>query len=137
MDVALRVTFEYDGDRIAVRSIRRVAMRVPPGQAARSLRAAGQWVELRDAEGNVLYRRRAEVIPRSLEYPTGDPDRPIGRARAPDRGVASFLVPAHDRASSVAVVETPPDTGEAAVDAELEPTELLVVELDAGHDEGA
>lgn len=130
MDHALRVMFEYDDDRIELRSIRRIAMRVPRSQPPR---AAGQSVELRDAEGQVLYRRHAEVIPRFVEYPTGNADRPFDRVRAPSRGVASVLVPVHERARSVAVVEARPDPGVAAADRALGTAELVAVDLEPGH----
>lgn len=133
MDEALRVTFEYDDDRITLRSIRRIAMRVPPSQPPRSPRAAGQSVELRDAEGRVLYRRHAEVIRRFIEYPTGNAERPFDRVRAPSRGVASVLVPVYTQARSVAVIEARLEAAEVARDRTLETAELVAVDLEADH----
>jgi hypothetical protein len=135
MSEALRVTFEYDEDRIEVRSIRRIAMRVPPGSRPRRTGGAGQAVELRSAEGEVLYRRAGEVIPRTIEYPTGDADRPFGRVPAPRRGVASVLVPVDERARSVAIVETRRlhAEGDEERRAEAAASDLVTVDLQAGH----
>jgi hypothetical protein len=131
MDEALRVTFEYDDKRIELRAIRRVAMRVPPSQPAPRERTAGQAVELRDADGKVLYRRHGEIIPRFLEYPTGNADQPFGRAPVRRRQITSVLVPVHENARSVVVVEGRPPTGRAKRAAR--PAELVTVDLDAEH----
>jgi len=135
MPDALRVTFDYDGERIEVRSIRRIAMRVPPMSRSASSDVMGQAVELRAGDGEVLYRRAGQVIPRTVEYPTGDADRPLDRVLAPRRGVASVLVPVDERARSVAVVEgsRPRRGGGEDRSAEIVAADLVTIYLEADY----
>ena len=108
MDHAYRVTLEYDGEKFALKSMLRVAMRVPrgqsPGDIARNL--TGRFVELRGDADELLYRRAVgELIPPTIEYPTGDPDRPFGRAKPPRGATVAVLVPVREGGRKVAIVE--------------------------------
>lgn len=109
MDEAFRVTFEVGRDGMTLRSLRRLAMRAPAGEPQREGPAdtPGRFVELRDAHGTTFYRRHIDhIIPDTMEFPTGDPQRPLGRSRPTQRPcILPVLVPAAKDARSVAVVE--------------------------------
>ncbi len=107
MDEAYRLTFEFDGERFALISVRRLTMRVPPSQRTEAGDEVGRFVELRGEKGEVLYRRQiTDLIERTLEYPTGDPERPFGRVEARGRKtIVSVLVPVRKGARSVVLVE--------------------------------
>lgn len=135
MDEAFRVTFEMGRDGLALRSVRRLAMRAPAGaRGGRAENASpGRFVELRDARGAALYRRHIDhIIPDSMEFPTGDPERPLARGRPPTRAcILPILVPATKGARSLAVVEVsrPRARGTAKQAAPLRPRDLVSVEL--------
>ncbi|HVQ09215.1 MAG TPA: hypothetical protein VMS43_12360 [Allosphingosinicella sp.] len=120
MDEAYRLIFSFDGERVQLQSMEKLAMRVPPAIAAVSPGAeaglVGHFVELRDAEGAALYQRPiAPPEALRLEYPTGDPERPLGRAEAAAPATMSVLVPAREAGRSVALVEAAaPPGGDAA-----------------------
>lgn len=107
MDEAYRLTFEIDGDELALRSIRRLAMRAPAGEkrTASDGTVTGRFVELRGEKGEALYRRQiSSLIPERREYPTGDSQRPFGVTGSGPRGLVSVIVPAHEHARSIALV---------------------------------
>lgn len=107
MDEAYRLTFEIDGDELALRSVRRLAMRAPAGEKRTTSdgTVTGRFVELRGEKGEALYRRQiSSLLPERHEYPTGDPKRPFGVTASGPRGLVSVVVPAHDRARSIALV---------------------------------
>lgn len=107
MDEAYRLTFEIDGDKLSLRSVRRLAMRAPAGekQMASDGIVTGRFVELRGPKGEALYRRQiSSLIPERREFPTGDPKRPFGVTASGPRDLVSVIVPAHDRARSIALV---------------------------------
>ena len=104
MTHAWRLTFGYDGDDYALISARRLVKRIPPGQAARP-DDMGRYIELRDPHRKVLYRRHiSELTPETLEYPTGDPARPLGRVTARRGREVALLVPALPEGRTVAIV---------------------------------
>lgn len=108
MSHAWRLTFTYDGDEFSLKSSRRILKRIPRGQSKDDMAASrtGRYVELRGANKEVLYRRAVtELLSPTVEFPTGDPARPLGRATAPRRGSVSILVPAEPEGRSVAIVE--------------------------------
>ena len=107
MDEAYRLTFEIDGDKLALRSVRRLVMRAPAGEKRTTSdgTVTGRFVELRCAKGEALYRRQiSSLVPERREYPTGDPKRPFGVTASGPRDLVSVIVPAHERAHSVALV---------------------------------
>lgn len=104
MEHAWRLFFAYEGEEFTLSSVRKLAKRVPPGQSTRSQRN-GYFIELRGPHDEVLYRRSVnELFPDTLEYPTGDPVRPLGRVAAPRHGTVAILVPAEPDARSVAII---------------------------------
>jgi len=135
MDEAFRVTFELGRDGLALRSVRRLAMRAPAGVRSdgRDAESPGRFVELRDARGAALYRRHIDhIIPDAMEFPTGDPERPLARGRPLTRTcILPILVPAAKEARSLAVVEVsrPRTRGAAKQGAPLRPRDLVSVEL--------
>ena len=103
MTHAWRLTFAYDGDSFTLKSTLKLEKRVPAGQAA-DAKHSGKYVELRSAQRKVIYRRRiSELLPDTVEYPTGDPEKPFGRA-ARKSGEVSILVPALAEGQTVAIV---------------------------------
>ena len=107
MDEAYRLTFEIAGDELALRSVRRLAMRAPAGEkrTASDGTVTGRFVELRGEKGEALYRRQiSSLLPERREYPTGDPKRPFGVTASGPRDLVSVIVPAHHGARSVALV---------------------------------
>ncbi len=128
MDEAYRLIFSFDGEGIELQSMEKLAMRVPPAMAPLATGAeaglVGHFVELRDADGAALYQR--PVVPPGalrLEYPTGDPERPLGRAETAAPAMMSVLVPAREAGRSVALVEAtaPPGTDAAGAEPAAEP----------------
>lgn len=104
MTHAWRLTFAYDGDTFTLKSTRRLVKRVPPSQPLASDHV-GRFMELRDPKRKILYRRSiTELIPDTVEFPTGDPDQPLGRVPARRRGEVALLVPALPEGRSVAIV---------------------------------
>jgi hypothetical protein len=131
---AWRLTFAYDGDEFTLKSARRLVKRVPPSQAIQT-KNVGRFIELRDPNRKAIYRRSiTELIPDTVEYPTGDPARPLGRVQAPRRGEVSLLVPALPEGRSVAIVVAGrlSSAGERATQASIEvtsPRDLIAVDL--------
>ena len=104
MEHAWRLTFAYDGEKLNLRSVRKLVKRVPPGQAHDD-KHVGRFVELRASGQGVLYRRSVEaLLSDTLEYPTGDPEQPFGRAPIRRPRLIDILVPALPEARSVAIV---------------------------------
>jgi hypothetical protein len=117
MDEAFRITLEYDGEKLSLKSIRRVAMRVPRGQTQADIarNPAGRFLELRGADDELLYRRAVgQLIPPTIEYPTGDPAQPFGRAKPPRGASFSVLVPVRKGARRVSIVESGGATAKAS-----------------------
>jgi hypothetical protein len=107
---AWRLIFDYEGDEFSFRSAQRLAKRVPRGQHPDPQRN-GRFVELRGPDREVLYRRAVDqLIPDTVEYPTGDPAQPLGRVAGPRHGEVIILVPDEPAARSVAIVAVSPRT---------------------------
>jgi hypothetical protein len=54
----LRVTFSYDGPKLEIKRVQRVAMRAPASTSSPPQEnQAGYWLEVRDAKGSLLYHR--------------------------------------------------------------------------------
>lgn len=134
---AWRLTFAYDGETFTLTSTRRLTKRIPPGQGA-TTGHAGRFLELRDANRKVLYRRSiGELISETVEYRTGDPAHPLRRARAPKHGEVSVLVPELPDGAAVAIVAATaaPPTGAAQPDVQAaQQRDLVCVDLPARGD---
>lgn len=134
---AWRLTFAYEGESFTLTSTRRLAKRIPPGQRA-TTGHSGRFLELRDANRKVLYRRSiGELVSETVEYRTGDSAHPLRRARAPKHGEVSVLVPDLPDGAAVAIVAAgaarPDGTGNGArADAQgVEERDLVCVDLPA------
>jgi hypothetical protein len=135
MHDAWRLTFVYDGEDYRLRSIRRLEKRIPRavGEGAGPRRS----VELRGREKAVLFRRGIDhLVPETVEYPTGDPARPLGRVPVTGPRQVSVVVPDLPEAASVANVEheRPAEGRKRARAAEGERRDLLVVDLPRRED---
>ena len=114
MSEAIRLTFRFEGDKVTLKSARRMRMRVPPGEcdleADTDPAIVGKWFEVRGAKGRCLYRRFvAEFIPEDAEIQTGDPEQAFRRVpAAPDRGICTVLVPVLAGARTVRLLEHKP-----------------------------
>lgn len=93
---ALRLVFEYRGDKITLVSQQAVAMRpTPPHPLVPRPEEQGYWVEVADTEGRPLYRRLLhDPMPTDTEVLTDDPDRPLARVKvAEPEGTFFVIVP--------------------------------------------
>ena len=93
---ALRITFAFDGPNLTLKSVERVAMRVPAAAAVPPEGdRIGYWLEVRDAAGRLIYHRPVHD-PLRLEVESyGDAaGAPLRRhARAAQRGEFELIVP--------------------------------------------
>ena len=108
----LRLTFEYKGTDVRLIARQSVDMMAPPSDRLDEYADhAGFWVELRDGNDRVLYRRVTQnPIALDREAPSGDPQRPF--TRVPDdtkQGVFTLLVPDLKEARELRVMGSPPD----------------------------
>src|SRR6185436_2806405 len=129
------LTFVYDGDDYRLRSIRRLEKRLP----RENVDAAGlarRSVELRGREKAVLFRGGIDhLTPETMEHPTGDPARPLGRVRVSRPREVSVLVPHLPDALTLAIVErTAPRPPGRRARAAAAARDLLVVELPRAED---
>ncbi len=133
MHEAWRLNLTYDGEEWRLRSLRRLDKRLPSGQAREAADRFGRTVELRGKGKEVLFRRAIDhLLPETVEYPTGDPARPLGRVPVTGRREVSVLVPHLPSALSVAVVERSRGAKTArsrARTGEPERRDVLVVDL--------
>jgi hypothetical protein len=92
----LRVTFSYDGPKLEIVSVQRVAMRTPaPAATAPQVNQTGYWLEVRDGNGVLLYHRPIHDPTRRHIESFGDaPGKPMRRHPATDtKGEFEVLVP--------------------------------------------
>jgi hypothetical protein len=108
---AVRMTFRYADGAIEVDDVQRVRRWVPPGEPLddRSDRS-GFWLELRDADGAVLFRRDLPpTLGDDYEVFPEDPAGEIVRRPSASRSVVfSVVVPENRQARAVSVVGSPP-----------------------------
>jgi hypothetical protein len=93
---SVRLMFAYDGLKVTLQSRQQVAMLAPASHRVDEYENhSGTWIEVRDAEQRVLYRRVLhDIMPSTLEAPSGDPERTFTRVPIKDnRGVFSVVVP--------------------------------------------
>jgi hypothetical protein len=83
----LRLTFTYAGSRAKLVHQDPVEMVLPPSDRMTKEPTEGPfWFELRDANGEALYRKfLANPLDSWVEVPTGDHDRPFTHAKATRR----------------------------------------------------
>lgn len=132
----LRLTFSYRGQEIELVSTQAVDMKVPPADALRwDERSSGFWVVLRDDGGQPLYRRiTADPIRTSVEFPSGDPKRPLARQNvASPEGVFVVLVPDLPQARSVALFSSSGAGGDAQARTAVAAREIASFDLKRGR----
>lgn len=125
----LRLTFAYDSTSIRLINSQRVEMIAPPAvtpppQAGQ----AGYWVELRNAQGELLYHHPlSSPLQVDHEVFSNDPKQPLMRVPIPNpQGQFTVLVP--DLPGTAAFILNGPPTGAAS---QFEPSkELLRLSLD-------
>lgn len=122
MSEALRLTFVQRGAKVELRSVRRLRMRIPPGardpQAKMRDDAVGEWIELRGANGETLYRRFvSELVQADLNVAHAARGEPMRRAEGvPREHVFTVLVPYREDARQVLVVQRRRTAGTATRD---------------------
>ena len=110
---ALRLIFSYNGGQTKLESQHEVEMMALPSDPTGAYEGhSGFWVELRDAEERVVYRRiTRNPIEEEHEAPSGDPSRPFTRVRTEsDEGTFAVLVPQIESAEALVLCASP--TGE-------------------------
>ena len=134
MEHVWRLIFSLDGDKFTIKSMRKLVKRAPRGQPLTAV-PAGRFIEVRGKDQRALYRRNiGEILAATVEYPTGDPARPLGRVPAPHQREVVILVPAPEEGHSAAIVvatqpgQSDKNPKQASVDAGAV-RDLIVVEL--------
>lgn len=130
----LRLTFEYEGERVRLVARQSVAKRTPsPSLTPIRQGQSGFWYELRDQSGSVLYQRALHnPIRFDAEVFSNDPNEPAIRRtpRVNPRGVFELLVPEIDEGIEVVAFSSP-----LRADAAMGPaTELFRVALAEPND---
>jgi hypothetical protein len=93
---AWRLTFEFEDDKVRVVAQQRVAMMAPPDDTELLEGArAGYWAEVRDADGEILYRQVLHApIQHQYEVHSPEPGEPSHHVDAPrPKGVFQVVVP--------------------------------------------
>lgn len=109
---ALRLSFEYRGDQVRLVSRQRVEMRAPASDRTDEYEGhSGFWVEVRDVENRVIYRRvMHNPIRFEHEAPSGDPEKPFTHVKIEDPdGAFTLVVPDFPEAQVVSLFGSPPD----------------------------
>ncbi len=107
---AIRLTFSYVGNEIELTDTQRLAMFVPPDDSLEPGREqSGFWVEVRDADGQPLFRQLMHhPIETTREVFPADPHGEIIRTPVADpRGVFSIVIPDLADARILALVGSP------------------------------
>ena len=112
-NMAMRLTFSYDGDDVKLVSQERTEMTVPPSDPVKGYKKhKGFWAEVKSGSDKTLYRtvmhnptkNDAEVFPES-------PGGFISRQPAPKRkGMFVVVVPDMDKGEEVTLSRSAPDT---------------------------
>jgi hypothetical protein len=97
--MTVRVTFEFDADRIRVRSKEHVEMIAPPSPAPIPESGAGTLVELRSAEEETLFRRVLYDAFRTFAEPPSRDGRIEAFQRPVEQGEFEVLLPLMDEAT--------------------------------------
>lgn len=107
---ALRLIFSYKGSRTKLESKHSIEMIALPSDTTEEYKdRSGFWVELRDKEERVVYRKiMRNPIQVELEAPSGDPSRPFTRIENPNpEGTFSVLVPDVETAEALVLYASP------------------------------
>ena len=108
---ALRLTFEYDRDKVVLKDAQRVEMLVPASDPVREARTSlGSWVDLLDSDGRVLFRRALHLpVHQGVEVFSPEPGRSPSRFNPPaNKGIFVVVVPDSDEGTRIALYHVPP-----------------------------
>lgn len=115
--LSTRLIFSYEGETIKLLSSRTLEMVSPPSDSPESDKGeVGFWLEVRDRENSIRYRR---VIPNPVrnyaEVRTGDPDRPLAWQKVSSpRGEFVVVVPKIEGAHELLFVNSQPEKRKGA-----------------------
>lgn len=128
-------TLDRDGFRVVSR--RRVHMTTAPSDPVSDPHEpTGFWIEVRDADGRVQYRRGiASPVDEELEAPADPEEGTFTRVPVEPLGTFALLVPESDGADHVAVLRAAPASGARARRTELARVPLHVEAADERHPE--
>ncbi len=107
---ALRLIFSYKGSKPTLESRQEIEMTVPPSDRTYEYeQQSGFWVELRDLDDRVIYRRvMRNPMETEREAPSGDPKRPFTRVSPQNpQGTFAVLVPYVDSAEALVLCASP------------------------------
>lgn len=107
---AIRLLIEYDGSDFSIGRSWPVETLAPASHSLDARpRASGFWIELRDGDDKLLYRRVLHN-PVQADVEVFDPDRGPRRVALDEpRGVFTILVPDLPEAEEIAIVSSPTD----------------------------
>jgi len=91
----LRITFAYDGPKLEIIRVQRVAMRAPAPATTLQKNQSGYWLEVRDGSGQLLYHRPIhDPMRQHIESFGESPGKPMRRyAATVTKGEFEVLVP--------------------------------------------
>jgi hypothetical protein len=108
--LAVRIVFEYDGEKVRIVSSQRVNMLVPfSDPLVDYAHQQGSWIEVRDREKRPLYRQLLpHMIQSDVEGPSDSPGYPMTRRPVGDpHGMFVALVPELPAATRISLWHHP------------------------------
>ncbi len=108
---ALRLTFEFDRDKVALKDVQRVGMLVPASDPVREASTGlGSWVDLVDSDGRVLFRGAFHLpLQQSIEVFSPEPGRSSSQFNPPvHKEVFVVVVPDGEEGAGIALYHVPP-----------------------------
>lgn len=116
---AIRVIFEYEGDKLEVRDEIATEKAIAPSDPIRGYEGeSGSWIELRDDKGDLVFRR---ILSDPIQFDVESHDPELGSRRHPvekPSGTFTVLVPDVPDARDLIVVASPLDAERRAAPAE-------------------
>jgi hypothetical protein len=116
---AIRLVFEYEGDKLEVRDEIATETAIAPSDPIRGYEGeSGFWIELRDDKGELVFRR---ILNNPIQFDVESHDPELGTRRhavEKPRGVFTVLVPDVADARDLIVVASPLDAERRAAPAE-------------------
>lgn len=130
---AIRLTFDVVGGKPTFRSATRLNMRPPRAQVIGDVeQRSGVWLELRDGDGQPLYRQVLNVATfrADTEIRTGTSQSPLARVPSKKaRTVFAAVVPDDPRAKSFHIIESSADSKKKTRTTELARVSLAEPDL--------
>ncbi len=108
---AVRLIFEYKGNKIKLISEKNVEMIAPPAETRElGKKASGFWCEVKDSKGKSLYRRVMQnPIPYAAEVRTDDPRMPLAWQEPTEdmKGQFVVVIPRLEKAAKLSLFSSP------------------------------